>query len=158
LTKKLAVVALLMIGCESVSSARKEVSALQAEADQQRATNFELSNRQEKLHDDIKAKQDELLKLYQDSDILAAEKAQKSVHYVLHVSIRQVSYSLSLSKQLRDAVNAEEFDLPTDKVTYDHANPGDDLFDSFRAGSAIFRGSLGSWRIKVVGKRVQIDK
>lgn len=78
----------------------------------------------------------------------------KTIRYILKVSIRQVSYSFSISKQLRDAVNEEEFEIYTDKETYDAANPGMDLFDSFRVGSAIMRGSLGSWRLKVVSKRI----
>ena len=95
--------------------------------------------------------------LRQDQTVLAAEKAGRGVHYILHCSIRQVHYSLSIKKQLSDMVNEENFDLPTDKVSYEHAQPGSDLFESFRAGSAIFKGSLGSWRIKVESKRIETD-
>lgn len=99
----------------------------------------------------------QVLGLQQDARVLQAEKDGRGVHYVLSVSIRQVSYSLSIRKQLRDAVNEETFDLPTDRVTYEHTNIGQDLFESFRAGSAIFHGSLGSWRLKVENKRVVTD-
>ena len=95
--------------------------------------------------------------LRQDQAVLAAEKAGRGVHYILHCSIRQIHYSLSIKKQLSDMVNEENFDMPTDKVTYEHTQPGADLFDSFRTGSAIFKGSLGSWRIKVESKRTEVD-
>ena len=147
----------LLFGCQSVVESRKEVSELQATADHLRTTNFQLDQTRESLLSVIELENKKLNDARQDETVVQAEKAQKGVHYILHVSIRQISYSLSISKQLRDAVNEEEFDLPTDKVTYDHANVGDDLFDSFRAGSAFFRGSLGSWRLKIVGKRVQLD-
>ena len=95
--------------------------------------------------------------LRQDQSVLVAEKAGRGVHYILHCSIRQVHFSLSIRKQIADAVNEESFDLPTDKASYEHAQPGSDLFESFRAGSAIFKGSLGSWRIKVESKRIETD-
>lgn len=89
--------------------------------------------------------------------VLQAEKDRKKIHCIVKLSLRQVSYSLSISKQIKDSINEEEFELPIDCDTYDHVNIGTNLFDGMRAGSAIIYGSLGSWRLKVTNKRMVID-
>jgi len=165
MTKATLLIAALAIGC---NDARAEAdSALQTRLAEVRAAQVQLNVLQSQIgavtQDTERARTETenltraAADLQSDNKVLQAMKDGRGVHYVLHVSIRQVSYSFSISKQLRDAVNEEEFDLPTDRVTYEHTNPGDDLFESFRKGSAIFRGTLGSWRLKVVSKRIVTD-
>jgi cell division protein FtsB len=87
-----------------------------------------------------------------EADLHASIEGRK--RYVLRVSIRQVSYTINIRKQIADAVNEEEFDLVTDRQSYERTSVGSDLFDSFRIGSAIMKGHLGSWRLKVVSKNI----
>ena len=147
---------LVLAACGN-DAAKREAQELETEVSGLKRDEIALESKLQSLSGERDAIAANVASLKQDEAVLRAEKDGRGVHYVLHVSIRQISYSFSLTKQLRDAVNEEEFDLPTDKVTYEHANVGDDLFDSFRAGSAIFRGSLGSWRLKVVGKKAVTD-
>lgn len=136
---------------------RQQIALLTAQKTALEANVLRLEQQNVRLDEVRAGAEQELDALRQDQAVLAAERDGRGVHYILHCSIRQIHYSLSIKKQLADAINEETFDLPTDKVSYDHAQSGSDLFDSFRAGSAIFKGSLGSWRIKVESKRIETD-
>jgi hypothetical protein len=153
---RLTVILVLACSCsvvcpgEDVKALRSEKAALEAgvAADRDRA---------EMGRSTVAAIQSRINELNANAQVLTALSEGRRVRYILHVSIRQVSYSISLKKQMADAMNEEEFDIMTDKQTYDSANPGMDLFDSFRKGSAIFKGSLGSWRLKVLSKRTIVE-
>ncbi len=97
----------------------------------------------------------QLSTLNQDVNVKKAISEGKRPIYILEVNLRQVSYSLSIRKQFRDAVNSTDFELPVDQDFYSSLNIGDDIQDNFRVGSLIFKGSFGSWRIKVNGKRIE---
>lgn len=152
-----AVLAALVVGCTTPESVKQDIVQLGQEKAALAGSVENLRGESTRLNKAVGETQAMLDTLRQDQAVLAAEKDGRRVHYVLHCSIRQIHYSLSIKKQLADMVNEESFDLPTDKVSYEHAQPGSDLFDSFRAGSAIFKGSLGSWRIKVESKRTEVD-
>ncbi len=152
------VLAASLVACKPTSDEeRQQIAALAQQKSALEADVAKLQQDNVRLDEVRTGVQGDLDRLRQDQAVLAAEKDGRGVHYVLHCSIRQIHYSISIKKQLADMVNEESFDLPTDKLTYDHAQPGNDLFDSFRAGSAIFKGSLGSWRIKVESKRIETD-
>jgi hypothetical protein len=42
-----------------------------------------------------------------------------------------------------------------DKEYYDSVEVGDTIADDFRVGSAIFKGSFGSWNISVENKEIR---
>lgn len=96
-----------------------------------------------------------LAALRADAGVLAALRDGEAVSYIFHMSIRQVSASFALKKQLRDAINEQEFDLITDRPNYERAKVGDDLFSSFRAGSMLLNRSAGSWRLRIESKRIE---
>ena len=149
-------VLLLACGCSAVCPG-EDVKALRAE---KASLELSVAAQRERYNDALTATnemQGVRDTLHRDAVVLQALADGKKVRYILHVSIRQIHYSISLKKQLSDALNEEEFDIMTDKQTYDVSNPGADLFESFRAGSAIFKGSLGSWRIKVLSKRTVVE-
>ncbi len=106
--------------------------------------------------DAIAASSGRLAALAEDEQVAKAIHEGSSVRYALTIEIRQIHYSLSIKKQAADMMNAETFDIMVDRITYENASVGANLFDSFRTGSAIFKGSLGSWRLKVTGKRLII--
>jgi len=84
--------------------------------------------------------------------MLSTTIIQARTLYILKLNLRQISYSLSLSKQFRDYSNQIDFEIPVDKDYYDKMSVGNDVTDNFRIGSLIFKGSFGSWRIKVKEK------
>lgn len=109
----------------------------------------------EKTNEDLAGKNAELRK---DQKVLAALADGRRVRYVLRVSLRQVHYSLDWKKQLADAANEANFDLIVDKQSYDDAKVGEDLFNAFRVGSALAKGSMGSWRIQVEEKKTVVEQ
>jgi hypothetical protein len=144
-----------LIACDTVSgdvaALKEERTSLTAEVATLHTTDDQLTIRRDELQGQVAA-------LNKNAAVLSALSLGKHVRYILHCSIRQVHYSLSIAKQVADAVNEEQFDLVTDKDSYDLAQPDTDLFNSFRGGSAVLKGSLGSWRIKVVSKHTQEEK
>ena len=55
---------------------------------------------------------------------------------------------------MKDETNKTKIQIPVDKAFYDKVDEGDVLDDSFRSGSFFFKGSIGSWEIKVVEKEI----
>lgn len=109
----------------------------------------------EKMNEDLAGKNAELRK---DQKVLAAIADGRRVRYVLKVSLRQIHYSLDWKKQFADAANEAKFDLLVDKESYDNARVGEDLFNAFRVGSALAKGSMGSWRIQVEEKNTVVEQ
>ncbi len=147
--KYLSIIILLCFSCSNDPVETKK-NIIQLESTQSSLTN-EVNNL-------IQQKQNiesNIQKLREDEKVLSALKEDKQINYILTVSIRQVSYSLNIRKQIADAVNEENFEIKVDKDSYERANIGDDLFNSFRIGSALMHSSLGSWRLKIVNKRIQ---
>lgn len=77
-----------------------------------------------------------------------------SEKYVLTLEISQSHFTLDLDELLKDATNKLEIQIPVDKEYYDSVEAGDDIADSFRVGSLIFKGSIGSWKVKVKDKEI----
>jgi len=76
--------------------------------------------------------------------------------YILKLRIKQEHrFSLSLSKHIKDEINAVEFEIPVDKHFYEEHEIDSVLSDKFRWGSAILHSSLSSIVVRVVEKRIQ---
>jgi hypothetical protein len=103
----------------------------------------------------LKAKHQELDQLQQTIGITQQIVNGKQPVYILRLSIRQVSYTLDIKKQLRDAINEFEFTIPVNEHYYRQVQEGQNLSDEFRWGSLIFRSSFGKWRIRVKEKLIQ---
>ena len=82
-------------------------------------------------------------------DLLNAAKKPK---YILKLKLKQASFSLSVKKHIRNAINAIEFEIPVDKDFYESVSEGTELVDKFRFGSFILYGSFGDWEMTVKGK------
>lgn len=74
--------------------------------------------------------------------------------YVVTFELYQTNYTLSISTHLRNHTNKVEFQIPVDKSYYDSIQVGQNVMDNFRVGSAFFKGSFGSWKMKVKNKNV----
>lgn len=85
-------------------------------------------------------------------DLLNAAKKPK---YILKLKLKQASFSLSVKKHIRNAVNAIEFELPVDKDFYDSVSEGTEIVDKFRFGSLVLYGTLGDWEMTVRGKEIR---
>lgn len=97
-----------------------------------------------------------IAKLKEDETVLKALQAGGTIRYILRVELKRVSHSFDLEKQLKASMSTEEFDIVTDKIGYDTANVGDDLFNSFKVGNLVWSSKSTSWRIRIISKRTQI--
>ena len=75
--------------------------------------------------------------------------------YILKLKLKQSHITLDLGTHAKDAMNSIEFELPVDKDFYNSVKIGDQIIDRFRVGSAVLYGSFGSWKMTVIGKRIQ---
>lgn len=83
-------------------------------------------------------------------------KVEKDVaQYVLTVEVGQTHLTLDFTKHIKDAMNKAKFQLPVTKEFYDKVQVGDVIDDSFRAGSFWMEGSIGNWKVKIVGKEIR---
>ena len=85
-------------------------------------------------------------------DLLNAAKKPK---YILKLKLKQASFSLSVKKHIRNAINAIEYEIPVDKDFYESVSEGTELVDKFRFGSFILYGSFGDWEMTVKGKEIR---
>ena len=81
--------------------------------------------------------------------------AGKPPKYILKLRLKQAHFSLSISKHIKDAVNAIDFEMPVDKEFYDSVSKGTEIIDKFRFGSFVLGGSFGDWEMTVKGKEVR---
>lgn len=78
----------------------------------------------------------------------------KTAKYIMKLNISQTHFTLDISEHLKDSMNDIEIYIETSKDFYDKYNIGDTISDDFRVGSFIFKGSFGSWKIKVADKQI----
>ncbi|HAK75695.1 MAG TPA: hypothetical protein DCR35_20345 [Runella sp.] len=102
---------------------------------------------------------DELERLRKENTDLKAQldllNAAKKPKYILKLKLKQASFSLSVKKHIRNAINAIEFELPVDKDFYDSVSEGTEIVDKFRFGSLVLYGTLGDWEMTVRGKEIR---
>lgn len=73
--------------------------------------------------------------------------------YIVVIEIKQ-SHVIDPIAMIKDGMNAIELPIYVDKGFYDGVEVGEVLDDSFRVGSLWMNGSIGSWDIKVIDKKV----
>ena len=74
----------------------------------------------------------------------SSEDLGKLDYEIIDLHLRQTHISLSISKHIKDAVNAIDFELPVDKEFYDKVKIGSEIVDEFRMGSLVLSGSFRS--------------
>ena len=107
------------------------------------------------LKDSINFYQNELSDLKSKTIVQKDINEGKQPHYILKLKLRQSHFSLSLTKHLKDAMNAIEFEIPVDKDYYNSVSEGTEIVDNFRTASLILSGSFGSWKMSVVSKYIK---
>ena len=141
--KKLIIVVIgimLFTSCETKESIKKDIVQLKTEKENILKDIDSLINVNNKLQTNV----DSLKEKIKPMQIIASGKQPK---YVLKLHLRQTHISLSISKHIKDAVNAIDFELPVDKEFYDKVKIGSEIVDEFRMGSLVLSGSFRSWDI-----------
>lgn len=126
-------------GCtKSEESLNKDVSKLETEVSQ---LEIEVA--------ELEAKRDALKEEIVDLNI-----ENGTAKYVVTFKIKQTHFTLDLTEHFKDAMNDISISIPVDKEYYNSVEVGDEIDDSFRLGSFIFKGSFGSWDISVEDKEI----
>lgn len=81
----------------------------------------------------------------------------RKLRYILKLRLKQSHVTLDLFEHAKDEMNAIEFELPVDKEFYESIEKGKNIVDKFRTGSFLLNSSLGSWKMKVIDKRIEIE-
>lgn len=110
--------------------------------------------------DDIYEMNDQLVNLELSKEKILAEikgiKTENDIdRYFVTMSIKQSHLSLDITEHLKDEMNELEIQIPVDEEYYHTVKVGDVIDDSFRAGSFISKGSMGSWDITISGKSIE---
>jgi hypothetical protein len=86
--------------------------------------------------------------------VLDIYKSGRTPRYILKLHLKQ-SHLLSISKMIKDAMNAIDFEMPVDKLFYDEVQVDTQIIDKFRTGSFWIEGSFGNWEMTVTGKEIR---
>jgi len=78
--------------------------------------------------------------------------AETRTVYMVELDIRNSSFSLSIGKHIRNAMNAFQMEIPVDKDFYDKVHEGEELESHFKAASFFMKGSISSMKVTVVRK------
>lgn len=78
--------------------------------------------------------------------------AETRTVYMVELDIRNSSFSLSIGKHIRNAMNAFQMEIPVDKDFYDKVKPGQEIASNFKTASFFMKGSISSVRVTVVRK------
>ena len=100
------------------------------------------------------------LENYRDSlkeEIVDTHVANGTAKYVVTFKIKQTHFTLDLTEHFKDALNDITISIPVDKEYYNSVEIGDEIDDSFRLGSFIFKGSFGSWDVSVKDKEIMYE-
>lgn len=123
------------------------------------------------LDTEIAQKQDQLLDLKgeytalkSEYDVLSSLVSQTQINtapeenkrYIMTLKIKQSHVSLNVKDHVKDSMNAIELDIAVDKEYYDSYEEGDEILSEFRSGSFVTSGKLGSWKVTLKDKRVEV--
>jgi hypothetical protein len=138
----------LFISCDEREDLKKEIAQLKSQRDN-------LIDRNSELQTIKNSRESEIDELSKEVTTLHIYKQGRTPKYILKLKLKQSHFSLSISKHLKDRMNAIEFEMPVDKEFYDSVGVGSEIVDSFRVGSLLLSGSLGDWEMTVEDKEVR---
>jgi len=153
---------LLLVSCENEQDVKRDLEKLKIER-----TELETINKVERDHISVAKKNRDALRWVFETEAKALNELRveqgmvalgKEPMYVLKLKMKQSRSglsSLSISKNLKDNMNAIEFDLPVSREFYNDVKVGTSLVDEFRSGSFIMNGSFSNWKITVIEKSIR---
>lgn len=122
--------------------------------------NSELKYQKETLQRDVAQLQEEVTSLEEERDYLQeylteTREENDIKRYVVTFQIKQTHFTLDIGTHLKDSMNKLKLDVLVSKEYYDSVDVGTVINDDFRVGSFLMKGSIGSWKVEVVDKRVE---
>ena len=120
----------------------------------------EIAQKQEQLLDlkgeytALKSEYDVLSSLTSQAKLDTAPEENK--RYIMTLKIKQSHFSLNVKDHVKDSMNAIELDIAVDKEYYDSYEKGDEILSEFRSGSFVTSGKLGSWKVTLKDKRIEV--
>ena len=144
----LLMIAFTLVSCESKKSITDDISKLKIDRISLRNSVDSLNNTKDEKTAQISVLNEKIKEL----GIYASGKTPK---YILTLHLKQTHFSLSITKHIKDAANAIDFELPVDKDFYNSVEIGTNIVDEFRTGSLILSGSFGDWEMTVKGKNIK---
>ena len=141
-------IVVLTISCESQEDIENDIKNL-------KSVRSNLEKDVKNLSYTIKEKKEKITSLSEKVKELGIYESNKTPHYILKLKLKQSRVSLSVSKHIKDAINAIEFELPVDKDFYHSVNVGTKITDKFRAGSFVINGSFSNWNMTVESKIIK---
>lgn len=147
--KKMALIlCICIIGCQQTpDEIKKEIKQLEMTRDT-------LDKTTKGLRSQLESENVFLNSLRQETKFLTAVKENKPIKYILTLELSQSHFTLDIGTHLKDSMNTAEFSIAVDKDLYDSVSVGKEMVNEFRMGSALFKGSLGSWHVMVKNKTV----
>ena len=143
----LTILSLILFSCENACDVQTDIDNLKSERTKLESEVNTKNNTISQLDKTITSKNETL----EEMDIYL--DGSKPL-YVLSIELSQSHFSLDITKHIKDAMNAIEFDIPVDKDFYDEVKVGDEILDDFRMGSFIMNGSFGDWEMEVTHKKI----
>ena len=113
--------------------------------------NKDLKTERSELQTEINELQTDVDRLQEVRDGLIQKD---EIIYVIELEISQSHFSLDLEEHMKDYMNTITIPIQVSEEYYYSVEIGDILDDEFRIGSYVFKGSIGSWQIKVVDKKI----
>lgn len=141
-------IVILFSSCESKQDIQNDISLLYKQRN-------ELSKEVNKLVDSKSSIIIDINNLKSKLEELKIYDSGKKPIYILKLHLKQNHISLSISKHIKDAMNAIDFEIPVDKEFYDNVKVGTEIIDEFRMGSCILYGSFGNWKMTVKNKQIK---
>lgn len=122
--------------------------------------NNELEHEKNNLQRDIIELEEEISNLKEERDylqeFLTETREENDIkRYIVTFEIGQSHFTLDIGTHLKDSMNKLEFSVLVSKEYYDSVDIGTVVNDDFRVGSFLMKGSIGSWDIEVVDKRIE---
>lgn len=144
----LALMVLFFVSCENEKSVQSDLDKLKTERET-------LMGEVTSLNGVAEQKKVEISELETKAKELGMLAQGKTPKYILKLHLKQSHFSLSITKHIKDAANAIDFELPVDKDFYNSVEVGTSIVDEFRAGSFILSGSFGDWEMTVKDKETR---
>lgn len=112
-----------------------------------------LSEQKEEIQSQINelSKEKELL----ESTIIKKKTDLGIEKYIVEFEIKQSHITFDISEHLKDSLNKLELQVVVDKEYYDSVTVGEEVASELRVGSALMKGSFGSWKVRIKNKWVE---
>lgn len=75
--------------------------------------------------------------------------------YIVEFEIKQTHITFDISEHIKDSLNNLELQVVVDKEYYDSVTVGEEVASELRVGSALMKGSFGSWKVRIKDKWIE---